>query len=244
MRRELLSALERALAEGRPVAVATVLAGPRAGEQMLVWPSGETLGGLGHPDLDRLAREHADSALAALASRRVEIGVAGETIDVFVDVHAPPRRLVIVGAVHVAIPLVTLARVLGFRTVVVDPRAAFATRERFDHADEVVVDWPGEALERIGIGPTTYVAVLAHDLKIEIPALLAVLAGSARYVGVLGSRKTQAKRLAALREAGADEEALGRLHAPIGLDLGGRSPEEVALAIVAEIVAVTHGRAP
>jgi len=244
MRRELLWALDRSLADGRPVALATVLAGPRTGAQLLVWPSGDTLGGLGDPELDARAREQADAALVALEGRRVELSVAGETVDLFVDVHAPPPRLVIVGAVHVAIPLVTLARLLGFRTVVVDPRASFATRERFGHADEIVVDWPREALERVGIGATTYVAVLAHDLKIEIPALLTALAGPARYVGVLGSRKTHARRLAALRQAGASEEALGRLRAPIGLDLGGRSPEEIAVAIAAEMVAATHGRPP
>jgi len=243
MRREMLLALDRSLAEERLVALATVVAGPGTGEQMLLWPSGETLGSLGAPELDARAREDARVALADLACRRAKIALAGQEADVFVEVHAPRPRLIVVGAVHVAIPLVALGRLLGFRTWVVDPRPAFATSERFGHADEIVVDWPREALARIGVHEATYVAVLAHDLKIEVPALVAALAAPARYVGVLGSRKTHARRVLALRDAGVSEEAIGRLHAPIGIDLGGRSPEEIALAIAAEIIAASHGRA-
>lgn len=242
MRAELLAALERSLAEERLVVQATIVAGPGAGEQMLLWPSGETLGGLGAPEADACAREEGRAALADLASRRTKVALPAGEADVFLEVHAPRPRLIVVGAVHVAIPLVHIARLLGFNTVVVDPRPAFATAERFGHADEIVVDWPREALARIGLHESTYVAVLAHDLKIEVPALVAALASTARYVGVLGSRKTHARRVAALREAGVGEESIGRLHAPIGLDLGAERPEEIAVSIAAEIVAAGHGR--
>jgi len=240
MRRDLLQALERAIAAERPVAVVTVLSGPDVGRQMLVSESDETQGSLGGRALDDAAREAALAALPAGDSRRLELGAAGDAIDVFLDVHAPPPHLVIVGAVHVAIPLVAMARLVGFRTSVVDPRPSFATAERFGHADEILVEWPREALGRLRLGETTCVAVLAHDLKLEVPALLAALEARSRYVGVLGSRKTHARRLSALREAGATEEQLARLRAPIGLDVGARTPEEIAVSILAEIVAVTR----
>src|SRR5512145_1661833 len=165
MRRELLAALDRSLAEERLVALATIVAGPRTGEQMLLWSSGETLGSLGALELDARAREEARAALAVRACRRAKVALGGAEADLFVEVHAPRPRLIVVGAVHVAIPLVALGRLLGFRTSVVDPRPAFATPERFGHADELVVDWPREALARIGVHEATYVAVLAHDLK-------------------------------------------------------------------------------
>jgi xanthine dehydrogenase accessory factor len=236
MRADLLRSLERAIEAGEPVVVVTVLGGPAAGRQMLVL-RGAREGSLGRPELDSAAAEAALAALPVGESRRLEL----VGTDAFLDVHPAPAHLVVVGAVHVAIPLVSMARMLGYRTSIVDPRASFATAERFGHADEIVVDWPGEALARIGIRESTCVAVLAHDLKIELPAILAAFAAGARYVGVLGSRKTHARRLEALRESGATEEQLARLRAPIGLDLGARSPEEIALSIAAELVQTKRG---
>jgi xanthine dehydrogenase accessory factor len=148
---------------------------------------------------------------------------------------------VVVGAVQVAIPLVALAHELGFETVVVDGRPAFATAERFPSVDRLVVGWPDEVAEAIGLGPTDAVAVLSHDVKFDEPAIVEALRRGCRYVGAVGSRKTQADRRARLLAAGVTPAELARLHGPIGLDLGGRAPAETALAILAEIVADRHG---
>ena len=138
-------------------------------------------------------------------------------------------------------PLVRMARELGYETVVIDGRATFATRERFPDADRVVVGWPDEVADEIGLGPADAVAVLTHDVKFDEPAIVAALERGCRYVGAVGSRKTQADRHARLLAAGVAPEALARLRGPIGLDLGGRAPAETALAIMAEIVAARHG---
>ena len=161
---------------------------------------------------------------------------------VFLEVSTPPATLVIVGAVHAAITLVRIAQVLGFRTQVLDPRRMFATRERFPTVDELTLAWPQDGLRAEQLGPQHYVVILSHDPKFDLPALEIALQSHAAYVGLIGARFTQADRRQALREAGFSDEALSRIHGPIGLDLGGRRPEEIALAIMAEIVAVIHGR--
>ena len=150
-------------------------------------------------------------------------------------------RLVVVGAVQVAIPLVAIARTLGYDTVVVDGRASFLTMERFPTADRLVLGWPDEAADAIGLGPDDALAVLTHDPKFDEPAIVLGLARGCRYVGAVGSRRTQAARRARLAEAGVSEADLDRVAGPIGLDLGGRSPEETALAIMAEVVATRRG---
>jgi len=150
-------------------------------------------------------------------------------------------RLVIVGAVEVARTLVRLARELGFETVVIDGRASFATRERFPDADRLIVGWPDEVADDIGLGQNDAVAVLTHDVKFDEPAIVEALRRGARYVGAVGSRKTQSDRRQRLREAGVSDEALGELRGPVGLDLGGRQPAETALAILAEVVAERYG---
>jgi xanthine dehydrogenase accessory factor len=157
-----------------------------------------------------------------------------------VEAYPAQARLVIVGAVHTAEILVSLARVLGFKTIVVDPRRAFNNRERFPDADELVPEWPSEALEAIQLDSSAYVAVLTHDPKLDDPALLVALKSGARYIGALGSRRTNQKRLDRLRAAGLSEGELGRLYAPIGLDLGGRRPEEIAVSILGEIIKVRN----
>ena len=235
--------LKRSIDEDRLVARATVVDGAETGRQMLLWPEGRSLGDLGAPEADQLARVLAGELFSTLTSRRERVATAAGEMDLFVEVHAPRPTVIIVGAVHIAIPLVTMVGVLGFRSVVVDPRSTFATQARFGHADRIVAEWPEEAFRRIGLTESSYVAVLAHDLKIEQPALTAALRSPARYVGVLGSRKTQAKRVQALVAAGLTRDEIDRLHAPIGLDLGGRRPEEVAVSIAAEIVAARNGRA-
>ncbi len=162
-------------------------------------------------------------------------------IEVFFDVHRPAPRLIIVGGVHIAIDLIQFAKPLGFKTYLVDPRTAFATPDRFPHVDELINRWPDEALTQIGLTAETSVVVVTHDPKLDDPALLVALPSPARYVGALGSPKTHAKRVERLQAEGLSPEQLERLHAPIGLNLGGRSPAEIALSIMAEIVAVRNG---
>jgi xanthine dehydrogenase accessory factor len=159
----------------------------------------------------------------------------------FVESYAAPPRLVVVGAVHAALPLLRYARELGFRTVLVDRRATYASEERTADADEVRVQWPEDAFAAIGLHPRDSVAILSHDAKLDEPAIVAALRAGCRYVGAIGSKKTQADRRERLLAAGLDEADLARLRGPIGLDLGGRAPAEVALAVMAEIVADRHG---
>ena len=161
--------------------------------------------------------------------------------DRFVEPFARPAHMVIVGAIHIAIPLHRLARVMGYRVTVVDARAQFATKERFPEADELLVAWPDEALGGMTIDRSTAVVVLTHDPKFDMPALRAVLPTRAGYIGAIGSRKTNANRFDALREEGFTDEQLARVHGPIGLDLGGRGAEETALGIMAEVTATRYG---
>jgi xanthine dehydrogenase accessory factor len=162
----------------------------------------------------------------------------------FVDVATPAPTLVMVGGVHIAVALDVIARALGYGTIVVDPRAAFGSAERFPHVDRLVRDWPDDALRSLRLSASTAVAVLTHDPKLDDPALAVALPSPAFYVGALGSRRTQQRRQARLQAAGVTARDLGRLRAPIGLDLGGRSPEEIALAVMAQVVAVRNGRDP
>lgn len=241
MRGEIHRALRDRLDAERPVALVTIVQGDGQGRQLLVDNDGATVGGLGTASLDGAARQLAESALTRAASVRATIDSDGAPVDVFIDVHTPRRTLIIIGGVHAAIPLVTFAAALGFRTAVVDPRTAFATHERFAHADVFDNDWPDVALDRIGLHAGSFVAALSHDLKLDVPALAAALRSPARYIGALGSKKTHAKRLDALRAEGFDDDDLARIHNPIGLPLGGRRAEDIALAVAAELVAVDHG---
>jgi xanthine dehydrogenase accessory factor len=159
----------------------------------------------------------------------------------FVEPFSRPAHMVIIGAIHIAIPLHRLARVMGYRVTVVDARGKFATAERFPEADEILVQWPDEALAGLEIDRSTAVVVLTHDPKFDMPALRAVLPTRAGYIGAIGSRKTNANRFDALREEGFTDEQLARVHGPIGLDLGGRGAEETALGIMAEVTATRFG---
>lgn len=187
--------------------------------------------------LEAAAFAAAGSALNAGQPRRVTLA---EGFEAYIDVLLPAPVLIVVGGAHVSIALVSIAKTLGYRTVVVDPRRAFATGERFPHADEITHGWPDKALPHIGLTAATAVAVLTHDPKIDDPALIAALPSPAFYVGALGSRTTQAKRRQRLLEAGLSEVVLDRLHGPVGLDIGATTPEEIALSVMAEIVAARH----
>jgi len=165
----------------------------------------------------------------------------GDTIEIFFETQSPPPRLIIVGAVHISIALAIQAKSLGYEVFVVDPRQAFATESRFPMVNGLIRQWPDKALAEIGMHQATAIAVLTHDPKIDDPALLIALRSPAFYVGALGSQKTQTARQDRLRGSGLGDEQLAKLHGPIGLNLGGRSPEEIALSIMAEIVAVRSG---
>jgi xanthine dehydrogenase accessory factor len=161
--------------------------------------------------------------------------------DWFVEPFLRPPHVVIVGAIHIAIPLHRLAKLMGYRVTVIDARSKFATKERFPEADEIRVAWPDEGLEGIALDHSTYVVILTHDPKFDIPALRAVVGRPVRYIGAIGSRKTNQNRFDKLLEEGFTQDQIAKVHGPIGLDLGARGAEETALGIMAEITAVRYG---
>jgi xanthine dehydrogenase accessory factor len=220
--------------DGR-AALVTAVSGPHTGERLLVRADGGVEGTLGDAALDTQALADADELMWAERSER-----RGE---LFIDVTAPAPRVLIFGAVEYANHLAHLARATGWRPYVIDPRARFATPERFPDALDVIVAWPGPALEQLGgIDRATYLAILTHDPKIDDQVLQLALAAEPAYIGAMGSARAQAERRERLLALGVDESDLARISAPIGLDLGGQSGEEIALAIMAELVAVRHGR--
>ena len=237
---DLFDTLAESLRNQQLVALATVIAGREIGSKLLIWPDGRTSGSLNSAQSEEQVLHHAQGLFEEQKSQRIQIS-AEEESEVFIEVFPPSPKLIIVGAVHVAIHLITLAKELGFRTVVVDPRSAFATPERFAHSDELIVKWPHEALSASDFNEGTYLVVLSHDEKLDNPALKLALENPCRYIGALGSRKTHGKRTASLKEMGITDEQLARIYAPIGLDLGGRHPEEIAIAVMAQIVAVRNG---
>jgi xanthine dehydrogenase accessory factor len=167
---------------------------------------------------------------------RLTLTAEAEPATLFVDVILPPLTLVIIGGVHIAIPLTRMAQALGYRTVVVDPRRAFGSEARFPHVDRLIQAWPQKGLAEVPLGPHSAVALLTHDPKIDDPALKVVLESPAFYVGALGSRRTHARRKERLAEAGLTEAQIQRIHGPIGLDIHAQTPEEIAVAILAQII--------
>ncbi|WP_433292646.1 XdhC family protein [Actinoplanes sp. CA-030573] len=241
-----------AIAAGRPVATVST-----AGNQLVVWPgrvagtSGESgvparvAGTLGDAGLDRAAGQQAAGMLSAGVTGSVRLGSHGEQrredVEVFVQTFLPPPRMIIFGAIDFAGAVARIGRFLGYRVTVCDARPVFATRKRIPSADELVVQWPHRYLESTTVDERTVLCVLTHDPKFDVPLLEVALRTPARYIGVMGSRRTHSDRLRRLREAGVTEAQLSRLSAPIGLDLGARTPEETAVAIAAEIVATAWG---
>jgi xanthine dehydrogenase accessory factor len=199
--------------------------------------------------IDMLNRNEPATLRTNLASGETELiegaastsELATRNGDLFVEPFRRPAHLVIIGAIHIAIPLHRLAKLMGYRVTVIDARKKFATKDRFPEADELIVAWPDEAMKKVRIDNSTYVVILTHDPKFDLPALRSVLKGDAGYIGAIGSRKTNQNRFDALRAEGFTEEQLARVHGPIGLDLGGRGAEETALGILAEITAVRFG---
>jgi xanthine dehydrogenase accessory factor len=240
--------LAAAIRAEEAVALATVIAGPGQGGKLLVGPGRSPVGSLGNADLDRVVIRDALGELAAgttVVRHYGEHGEARETVlAVFVESFAPPPQMLVFGAVDFTAALVRVAKVLGYRVTVCDAREVFATRARFPQADEVVVDWPDRLLRRVGGGLTARdaVCVLTHDAKFDVPALVAALATDVGFIGAMGSRRTHAERIVRLEEAGVDAASLVRIRAPIGLDIGARTPEETAVSICSEIIAQRTGR--
>jgi xanthine dehydrogenase accessory factor len=245
---EIYETLKASLAAERPVALATLTggAGP-LGAKLLILPD-STLGTLGDAQFDARVASDAREMLWRGEAKTITYTLeppadAPESAsDVFIECFPPSPKLVIVGAGHIAIPLTTFAKTLGYRVIVVDARAAFATRERFPHADEVICEWPDEVLTKMPLHVATAAAVLTHDPKFDEPTLRVLLNSEVSYIGAIGSRKTSQERNERLRQQGVTDDQLARIHAPIGLNIGAVSPEEMALSIMAEIIAARHGR--
>ena len=240
---ELYELLKSMLVQEKGVALATLVRGTdHLGAKLLVLPGKETRGTLGDPQLDALVVDDAEQAIWSGGAGTHTYTLGAQHADVFIEGFPPPPSLIIVGAGHIAIPLTTFAKTLNYRVVVVDARAAFATRERFPHADELIVEWPDEVLQKMDLNPSTSVAVLTHDPKFDEPTLRVVLSREVGYIGAIGSRKTSEERSERLKRSGVTDEQLSHIHGPIGLNIGATSPEEMALAIMAEIVATRYGR--
>jgi xanthine dehydrogenase accessory factor len=233
-----------------PVALATVIEGPNIGAKLLVQPQGDPVGSLGHPELDRVVGRDAVAELEAATSGVRSYGPEGQitpedlidqpTVRVFIESHALPPQMWIFGAVDFTAALARVAKILGYRVTVYDAREVFATRRRFPMADEVKVTWPTPVFDQHGaeLGPRDAVCILTHDPKFDVPAVQGALATRVGYIGVMGSRKTHAKRMERLAEVGVFEPSdIDRLMSPIGLDIGARTPEETAVSICAEIIA-------
>jgi xanthine dehydrogenase accessory factor len=220
-----------------PGAIVTVINGPAEllGRKLALGPDGSMVGSLG-------AKWAESAATLARDARRSIRRRLSDEVELFIDVLRPSPVLVIVGGAHIAVTLARIAKIMGYRTEVIDPRRAFGSEERFPHVDSLVQAWPDKAFAASPPGPDTAVVTLSHDPKIDDPALAAALRGDAFYVGALGSRQTNARRRERLAALGFADAQLARLHAPIGLDIGADNPEEIALAIMAEVVAAYRGR--
>lgn len=238
---QLLNAIE----QEQGALLATQMTGARPGAKLLLLDDGSTAGALESDELTQQvladARELIDSGEATTRSYET----ANDTVvEVYLESHLPPRRMVIVGAVHTAIHLVTFAKEFDCHTTVIDAREMFATRERFPHVDELLIGWPDEVMPDLNLGPQTDIVMLAHDPKFEDPAMEVALNSRAGYIGAMGSKNTSADRNERLRARGFSEEQIARIHGPIGLNLGGKTPPEIAISIMAEIVAVRRGKDP
>ena len=252
------SALAERIRNNKPVVLLTVIDGPNLGATLLASPNDsklDTLGTLGDPELDRVAVRDALGELEAGRTSVRNYGPTGQVtpedltdtpiVRIFVESYSPPPQMIIFGAVDFTAALARVAKVLGYYVVVCDAREVFATKRRFPMADEVLVTWPTPVLAKLGdnLGARDAICILTHDPKFDVPAIQGALATKVGYIGVMGSRKTHAKRLERLAEVGISKpEDLGRLMSPIGIDIGSRTPEETAISICAEIIGKRVGR--
>lgn len=246
--RPVFAAALAAASAGEAAALARITDGPAEllGRPLLVHPDGGHEGGLGgHPELDRTAVAETRAMLDAGRTGTLTIGAegsqCGQPLTLLVESSVPPPRMIVFGAIDFASALVRAGKFLGYHVTVCDARPVFATQARFPDADELVVDWPHRYLATTGVDARTVLCVLTHDAKFDVPLLEAALRLPVAYVGAMGSRRTHLERNDRLRDAGVTELELARLHSPIGLDLGARTPEETALSIAAEIVADRRG---
>ena len=232
-----MEAVAGLIADERLGAVATVVTGPEIGAKAVIdYDDGYVAGELpGQVAADVLADAK------ALMEREQNRTLGYRDCEVFIETVAPPPHLVIFGAVHIAQPLTTMARQLGFHVTVSDARPAFTTAERFPDADRVLVGWPDELKGDIELDRRTYVVLLSHDARFEDPVLPWVLESPVKYIGAMGSRRTSAKRADKLRDWGHSEEQVARIHGPVGLDIGAETPAETAVSILAEIIQVRYG---
>ena len=241
---ELLSRWHAALAGQSPVAIATIVEGPGLGNKLLVSPE-DHVGTAGNAELDKAVVEAARGLLEGGRTETRHFGPRGqrrmEDVAVFVQAFAPPPKMYVFGAIDFASAVARIGKFMGYRVIVCDARPVFATRERFPSADEVVVAWPDEFLKTAEVDKRTVICVLTHDPKFDVPVLEAALATEAGYIGAMGSRRTHDNRTARLKEDGVSEEDLSRISSPIGLDVGSRTPEETAVAIAGEIIALRTG---
>ena len=255
--KDVYEAVAEAMRRGESVALATIVqtrgSTPRqVGTKMLIRRDGTILGTVGGGALEVAIIEAALEALSEGKPRLVhyglradqheqDLGVCGGDLDVFIDVIVPQATLLLIGAGHVAVPLAEMARMLGFRIVVFDDRAEYANRDRFPQADEVLVDEFGAGLRKLDITQNTWVVIATRSHESDAAALRAVIGSPAAYIGLLGSRRKVSLIFKALREAGVGEEQLARVYAPVGLDLGADTPEEIAVSIMAEMIMVRQG---
>ena len=232
---DFFKSLRSVLEEENPAALVTLIRGPdeKIGREILIDGSGDVIAA----SVDGQDIKAVDLSMNSLAAGTPQRILLENGIELFIEPLQPPPTLIAVGGAHITIALMELARTLGYRTVVVDPRNAFGSGQRFPHVDRLIQSWPDEAFQQIPITSNTAVAMLTHDPKLDDPALKIALASPAFYVGALGSRLTQTKRRQRLLEDGLTEEQLDRIHGPIGIDIQARTPEEIALSIRAEIVA-------
>ncbi|MCC7104630.1 MAG: XdhC family protein [Chloroflexi bacterium] len=235
--------IRQGLEEERALVAAVVTRGPgELGARMLVFEDGRSEGSLGTNELDRaVCRDAVQALYRGAPGSKVYSDTDGET-EVFFDVYPSPPTLLIFGGVHIGVALARLAKQFDFRVRVIDARGKFANSERFPDADEIVIAFADDYLATARLDSSTYVVVLSHDPKLDDPALLHTLGTPVRYIGAIGSKNTNAKRLERLRAAGIPNTLLARIHAPIGLDIGAQTPEEIALSILGEMIAAKNGR--
>jgi xanthine dehydrogenase accessory factor len=241
-----LGSIAEDIEHGRPVAVATIIGGDetRLGRRLVVRPDAVS-GSLGSTRLDDAVRDDARGLLVQGTTATLHYGADGErrgdALAVFVASFAPRPRMIVFGAIDFAAAVARIGSFLGYHVTVCDARETFATRKRFPDADEVVVEWPHRYLERTPVDERTVLCVLTHDPKFDVPLLEIALRAPVAYVGAMGSRRTNEDRLDRLKELGMTHDELSRLHAPIGLDVGARTPEETAVSIAGEIIALRWG---
>jgi xanthine dehydrogenase accessory factor len=229
------------LESGRFFAQGVLLDGKNVGKSAMVFPEEDLLAKLSLQGFDFPAEVTLTSLFKDQQNKKLEICKGEDTLTLFFNIFPLPSRLIAVGGVHTAISLLRMAKAFHFHTILVDPRKAFANRERFPDVDEMLAEWPQEVLPRLNLDEGCYFVTLSHDDKIDMPAAEFACKSNARYIGMLASRKNAARRREILLTDGLSEEQVARIHSPVGLNIGARGPEEIALSILAEMVSARNG---